>query len=366
MAAVVPRDGHGVGGRQVQSLEAFMDVQRAFMDKYGDPLEQLLSVAVYMVPVQDESDDLTGFWSQVVYSVIDLFNLYRTVLLRSPNAVPVAVPSRGEGSRELQLTSLRRRYTAGAFCLRALRSVQVLLEMRALRQGGGAKGALLTCMKVEVLKLTLKLSLRTAMPFCFYVDEDALEEVEPPTKGRAGRGMHALGNAPPDGGSEVFVGQRSGRRLPPMGGRGGAVRPIGSLLESRTEATPMILAAEALHHGRPLVHLLMMLRRGQRSWAAWWVALIIDRLSYVLLASQVEAQRRPSESRASLLEMAEVRRRRGLIWWALARSPFFDKFFLRPSEFLDRVLKRIPIVNVFNVVELFLALRPFYFTTSGS
>mmetsp|Transcript_155462 Transcript_155462/g.274525 ORF Transcript_155462/g.274525 Transcript_155462/m.274525 type:complete len:386 (+) Transcript_155462:71-1228(+) len=369
----------------VSAFEAAMEAQRAFMDKYGEQLEQLLQVGVYLVPVQEGQPESVGFMNQVVYSVGDLFNLYRTVLLRSPEAIPVEEPSpplfagRARASVESQssqLVQLRRMYTLSAFALRTLRSVQVLIEMRAVQfAGDGAR--LLWCLRVEVLKLLLKLLLKSMMPFSFYIDEDALEEVEPPKTRRgplAQRGDDAaagadsalpLSSATTASEVQVYVGKRSGRTLGSLEAQAGGPLPIPSsrLADDRSCETWRMNIAEVLYHGRPLVHLLMLVRRGPRSWAAWWFALIVDRLASALLEAEVKPRR---ESRAAALEWAECRRRRNASWWAVARSPFFDRFLQSKAETVDHIIQRIPIINLFNFVELFLALQKFYFSTSGT
>ncbi|CAE8685514.1 unnamed protein product [Polarella glacialis] len=365
------------------AIEAALAAQRSFMSRWGEPLEQLLSVGVFLVPVQEEEDDHAGFYSQAVYSATDLFNLYRTVLLRSPDELPVCEPSASgtvcaTGSSSPQLRHLRLTYTLAAFALRSIRSVQVLLEMHAARRGG-PRHALHVCLRIEVVKLALKMLLRSRMPFAFYVDEDAIEEVEPPKLLEQKRAMmSSLGQTPPEGaagvaGSSTFVGRRSGRALPALEGSGDtslavAQPPPPRVADGlRADSTPVgdarLVAAELLHHSRPLLHLLLLLRRGRKSWVAWWAAFLIDRLSLAFLVPQVSP--RPG-TRAAALEVAEVRRRKNLMWWALARSPAFDLVLLRPCQILDQVLKRIPVINLFNIMELFLVLQPNYFSTSGS
>lgn len=338
------------------TFERLMSTQRVFMDTYGESLEQLLSVLVYMVPVQEEEEDLTGFWSQVVYSTIDLFNMYRTVLLREPAVVPVALPTNGDRPT-VSLQQLRRRYTMSAFTLRAIRSVQVLVEMRATKTRG-ADHALKVCMQLEIVKLILKMILRTAMPFSIYVDEDALEEVDPP-KTRAGtlarQSYLTDGVQVVPGADQAFVGRRTGKALRALTTTG--------LCGNVSPSSTRLLLAEALFHGRPLVHLFLLRRRGVKSWFAWFFAAVVDRVSVALLQSGINPT---ANTRAAALELAEVRRRSWLALYAFARSPCFERFLQRPSVLLNSVISRIPVLNLFNFVELFLALQPFYFTTSGS
>lgn len=366
--------------------QGVMEVQRKFMNQYGEQLEQLLSVAVYLVPIQDEADDVAGFWSQAVYSIIDLFGLYRTVILRNPDAIPVAPLSKakplGPGPPELLvpkeiLAESRRKYTIAAFALRSIRAVQVLIEMHALKIRGSQR-ALRVCFQVEVIKLGLKLFLRKLMPFSFYVDEDALEEVEPPVGKKNPFGLPAPAEpvpqpsqAPVQGTGEVYVGLRTGKRIGSRAGApntGAAVSSggppsIAGINDDRSDLTPQMAVADAVYHARPFVHLFLLMRRGQKSWFAWTVALVMEYISHGLLAMQVHP--RP-KTRAAALEVAELNRRRSALMWAFARNPFFERWLESHAVRLDNFIKRIPVLNIFNVVELFLVLRPLYFYTSAS
>eukprot|EP00928_Gymnodinium_smaydae_P012490 TRINITY_DN14523_c0_g1_i2.p1 TRINITY_DN14523_c0_g1~~TRINITY_DN14523_c0_g1_i2.p1 ORF type:complete len:241 (+),score=40.51 TRINITY_DN14523_c0_g1_i2:421-1143(+) len=240
--------------------------------------------------------------------------------------------------------------------------------MHAMRSGGPGR-ALRLCIRVEVIKLVLKFILWSTMPFSFYVDEEALEEAEPPLRGR--RSPLTAGSPTQLQQPQPYVGRRSGRALPRSTQVGTAAEsdsavaltPPELMLKDRSSSSTPMLVAELLHHARPLTQLLMIARRGSKSWVAWFLALFMDRLSAVLLSSQVNARQ---GSRAARLEVAEVSRRNHQVLWALVRSPFFDKFLQRPTEALDSIIRRIPVINLFNFVELFMALRQFYFTTSAS
>lgn len=366
-------------------IEAALAAQRSFMDTWGAQLEQMLQMCVLLVPVQEEDDDKAGFWSQVVYSASDLFNLYRTVLLRSPEEIPVCEASEGGDlvtgpSKELRKARLS--YMLAAFTLRAIRSIQVLIEMDAFRRKG-SKYALQVCTRIELVKLVLKIFLRLRMPFNFYVDEVAIEDAEPPKLleqqrnallGQNGNSETANAEtAAPTPKPEPYVGRRTGRSLKaletletPEGQsprRPPPPRVADGLRRDCTPNSSQIVVAEVLYHSRPLIHLAMIRSRGRKSWAAWILALFLERASAGLLAMELRSM---PHSRARVLETAEVSRRQNLMWWALVRSPFFDKLLRRPSETLDWILKKIPVINMFNIVELFLVLQPFYFSTSGS
>mmetsp|Transcript_54981 Transcript_54981/g.102997 ORF Transcript_54981/g.102997 Transcript_54981/m.102997 type:complete len:374 (+) Transcript_54981:42-1163(+) len=364
-------------------IEAALAAQREFMDKWGEQLEQMLQMCVVLVPVQEDEGNNAGFWSQAVCSLSDLFNLYRAVVLRSPDEIPVCDDT-GHGLQPAQpstrLRQARLTYMLAAFALRAIRSIQVLIEMDAFRRQG-SQYALRVCTRIEIVKLVLKAFLRFRMPFKFYVDEVAIEDAEPP-KLMEQRNAALLGNrdaqtspnnsAPATSAPTPYVGRRTGRTLNPVQVDIAAPLPppaatparssIG-LRQDSTPATMQIAVAEVLYHCRPLIHLAMLRRRGRKSWAAWLVALLLDRISAGLLAQDLCAK---SGSRAAALEIAEVRRRQNLVWWALVRSPLFDKVLRRPTDALDWILKKIPVINMFNIVELLLVLQPFYFSTSGS
>lgn len=345
------------------TVEWFLASQRNFMELYGDSLEQLLNVSVYFVPVEDDDHDATGFWSQIVYSVIDLFNLYKAVILRSLHSLPVLSPvnntvcidgNMGEHGPELQRSRLT--YTAAAFLLRTLRSIQVLLEMHAQRRHG-AEHALRVCMRIEAAKLVLKLVVRAQMPFSLYVDEDTVEDIEPVKAFRQLKEEESE-QASPSG--KNYVGRRTGKVLPGLE-EGGPPRML-----RRTDATmasPRVAGAELLHHARPFVHLWMLIRRGRKSWAAWFAAFLMDQISLGMLAPALHPQ---AGTRAARLEIGEFQRRRQQAWWALARSPVFEKILRRPCQVLDSVISRIPILNLFRIMELCLALQPFYFSTSAT
>lgn len=369
MATATAAAGRACGSRQI---EAVMTAQRAFMDTYGEAIEHMLSMLVLMVPLQDEEGDTAGYYTQAGYSVTDLFHLYRTVLLRRPESLPLASaggPGRAALSRRAPRRGGQIAYSATAFALRALRSVQVLIEMRAQRVGG-MRHALRTCLRVEVVKLVLKLALRTYTPFAFYVDDEALEEADSKTRGatKEADAAPALAKEPASdkpapglpGDAPAFVGTRSGRCMPAMGPS--VLQPL-----CVKDASPLSVAATAsdvVFHCRPLVHLVALLRFGRQSWAAWFAALLLDQISIRLLSRAAKPR---SGTRAAAFELAEVRRRKNMVWWAFARSPCFERLLRTPCVALDKsVLSRIPVVNQLQIMPLVLALQPFYFSTSAT
>ncbi|CAD7973818.1 unnamed protein product [Amoebophrya sp. A120] len=132
------------------------------------------------------------------------------------------------------------------------------------------------------------------------------------------------------------------------------------------------------------------------SWPAWWAAVLVDLLSIQLqwqnqnttsnnttAAPSWEGSAADHHDRQEYgknkhtttsssqehqiinLQQLELKRRRSLLLYALIRSPFFEKFF--PAERLQKMWERIPVVGKhFNLVQLLLLWRPYYFYTSGT
>lgn len=74
------------------------------------------------------------------------------MVLRSPEEIPVCEAAPREGGASTELRQARLGYMLAAFALRAIRSVQVLLEMDAFRRKG-ASHALRLCTRIELVKL---------------------------------------------------------------------------------------------------------------------------------------------------------------------------------------------------------------------
>nr|CEL65275.1 TPA: hypothetical protein BN1204_011305 [Neospora caninum Liverpool] len=161
-----------------------------------------------------------------------------------------------------------------------------------------------------------------------------------------------------------------------------------------------LLIGEFLYHFRPIFHLLLLRRAFRKRerrrkgtpavslheglWLPWAAAVAIDILSNHLIQKGLVQEWEPDESgqgaaalrqhvdagfplpTAEEFEQAELQSRRKCIYLAALRSPFFDKFLLRPSEGLEKLLKSIPFLRNFNILEAFLVYRHLYFTTSGT
>lgn len=347
-----------------QKPTSAMAAQRRFLQQHGEMAEQLLAIGVCLLPVARDGEGSVSLGSQSAFALLDIFGLYRTMLLRSPQDIPVPIPSSSPVSREL-LRKLRRRYSAAAFALRATRIGQILVEGHALKVGGEQR-ALWSCLAVETLKLPLKAVMHWTTDFGFFVDDETIALV---------------------GQQEVVAqqhGQQFGSPQPlPMKKQWRGIRPRTS------RSTPWVLFAELLFHCRPIVQLGLMIwltkkkrdvegssddtgtselvekqRQFKRQrWVVWALSLLMD----ILATSWLSAARlRPEWTYAGALERAEVRRRMKLLPWAFARSPFFESVLERPAKAADRLISSVPILNVFNMLEVFLAFRHFYSYTSAT
>ena len=66
-------------------------------------------------------------------------------------------------------------------------------------------------------------------------------------------------------------------------------------------------------------------------------------------------------------EAAELARRRGLVASnAILRSPFYDLVTARPVNAVAALWNKIPVLNMLNIIDMILVLRPYYFYTSGT
>merc|ERR1719469_1543843 len=146
-----------------------------------------------------------------------------------------------------------------------------------------------------------------------------------------------------------FVGRRSGKTLPALDA--GPPRMLRGTDPSRSNLK--MLLAELLFHCRPFVQLGMLMKLGRQSWMAWLTALAMDRASVALLFQSLKVKSFVSMgTRAARLELGEVSRRKQQLWWALGRSPVFDKFLKWPCEILDRIISKIPVLDMFRIMEL--------------
>eukprot|EP00397_Hematodinium_sp_SG-2012_P023589 GEMP01024518.1.p1 GENE.GEMP01024518.1~~GEMP01024518.1.p1 ORF type:complete len:303 (+),score=45.76 GEMP01024518.1:287-1195(+) len=301
-------------------LDRVVSLQRAFLKKHGDTVEQMLQLVIVMMPVRSREGQM-GFREQAVYSLIDLFSQYRNFVLRA--ARPLLVEPSSQNHRI---------YSTIAFLLRGLRSIQVLFEIYAHREGG-RKAALGMCLRIEFIKVLMKAACVRLLPFPIYIDDESVEK---------------------DSSAGEYVGKRGGMRLPAYGS-------LSSQTIVRQQSSPRQTAGEAFFHLRPFLHLLLLRFWGEDKWS--WLASVIPDLLSLKLLDTGGADANPEKS---TLMQQELHRRRALLVWAFMRSPFFEKVFETPLHLLNTLWKKIPVLMYFNIIELFLLLRPFYFSTSGT
>ncbi|KAL8447902.1 hypothetical protein Emed_004197 [Eimeria media] len=316
------------------------DWHRSFLDLYGGPCEEIMRLALQVLPAQ-----ATDYQSErrllFIQGLFDVFCLYRSHFLsptegllhaealhqrgrlraeRSLGSPGGALPSsrlltdsdlfgvekvskaESEGGGEGLPVSVRLAlYGAVSLALKIVRALQLLLEVNKLRRGGeGQRFAL--CMRLELLKLVLKMILYSLTPFAFYCDEQSISQAV-----EIHRGKQIAAEADK---LRPCYGRRTGRRI----------HPLPSAL-SRVPEIFVEAQSVSLLHGSPQV---------------------MERLSPI--------------------EAAELRRRVTGLPYALLRPPFFDSFLARPFEAVDYIVRRVPLLNHFNVrarVEL-LVFVPFY------
>lgn len=82
-------------------------------------------------------------------------------------------------------------YEMISLTLKVVRALQLVLEVSALRRGGeGPRFAL--CLRLELLKLVLKLIIRALTPFAFYCDEHSIYQALATQKEKQVRSMQVL------------------------------------------------------------------------------------------------------------------------------------------------------------------------------
>lgn len=406
-----PRDK----GRLLQSIREW---HQRFLEMYGGPVEDITRLALQVLPAQ-ATDDQSERRLLIIQGLFDVFCLYRAYFLSpsegllqaetlhqqwrlraerslgrsgGPNysGPPLSFDghSLGERPEGLPLSVRLALYGVASLALKIVRSLQLLLEINKLRKEGvGSQFAL--CLRLELLKLVLKMILYALTPFAFYCDEQSIAQALEANKEKQ---MAAEADR-----LRPCYGKRTGRRIPPLPSAvpqtndeqaamvAAALQPLprqwallvalwilrelranmswrrvcdlGKLLKS-TSWRPVL--GEVLYHIRPFVHLYLLKRaRTTKSWTPWLAALFIEANSVSLLHGSPQVM-----ERLSPIEAAELRRRMTGVPYALLRPPFFDKFLARPFETIDFFLRRVPLLNYFNVLDAFLVYRNLYFTTS--
>ncbi|CDI75739.1 hypothetical protein, conserved [Eimeria praecox] len=418
------------GPRQRERLlQAVLEWHRCILEMYGGTVEDIARLALQVLPAH-AADDRSERRFLIIQGVFDVFCLYRAHFLSPPGELLQAEALHHQwkirrecssesagvsrlagisrdpavpllGGRPLEMganttvglpTSVRvALFGAISLALKIVRALQLLLEVSALRQGGeGPRFAL--CLRLELLKLVLKLMLRALTPFAFYCDEHSICQAL-----AAHKEKQVISDSEK---LRPFYGRRTGRKVPPLPSAARQLARDHEALtaaaaaeqlprqwaliivvwlfnELKASASPRRLCillnrfrstawrpvlAEILYHIRPFIHLYLLRRaRNTMSWTPWLVALFIEANSVSLLHGSPQVM-----EHLSPVEAAELHRRLTGVTYALLRPPFFDKFLARPVEAIDFVVRRVPLLNHFNVLDAFLAYRGLYFTTSNT
>lgn len=117
----------------------------------------------------------------------------------------------------------------------------------------------------------------------------------------------------------------------------------------------------------------LIMRYSVKSWKPWIISLCIDLLSRSL--TNFARRNKPpkdtlpwEENMSALILQDEFRRRMGLWFYYLLRSPLFDKVIAPVIKALFDKVERVPLVSSFvvNIFSYLLALQTYYFYTAAS
>ncbi|KAL8271259.1 hypothetical protein Esti_004825 [Eimeria stiedai] len=387
-AAALPIHKKAADWERSRLLQDAADWHRSFLDLYGGPCEEVMRLALQVLPAQ-AADYQSERRLLFIQGLFDVFCLYRSHFLsptegllhaealhqrgrlrveRSLGSAGVAPPSAGfltdfglfdvekiseaksDGGEGLPLSVRLALYGAVSLALKIVRTLQLLLEVNKLRQGGeGQRFAL--CMRLELLKLVLKMILYSLTPFAFYCDEQSISQAVEIHKGKQ-IAAEAEKLTP-------CYGRRTGRRIHPL---------PSALSQAQEYQAPPVPRAPELPRKWALLVVLWVVKelkktlswhrisdignrlascpwRSLKSWTPWLVALLVEAQSVSLLHGSPQVM-----GRLSPIEAAELRRRVTGLPYALLRPPFFDKFLARPCEAVDYVVRRVPLLNHFKYV----------------
>ncbi|KAL8453878.1 hypothetical protein Emag_001686 [Eimeria magna] len=312
-------------------LQETADWHRSLLDLYGGPCEEIMRLALQVLPAQ-----ATDYQSErrllFIQGLFDVFCLYRSHFLsppegllhaealhqrgrlraeRSLGSAGGASPSAGfltdsdlygveklfkaesDGRGGLPVSVRLALYGAVSLALKIVRALQLLLEVNKLRQGGeGQRFAL--CMRLELLKLVLKMILYSLTPFALYCDEQSISQAVEIHRGKQSTGKASTAS-PSCGRATATV----GASRPFVGYKG---------------VEENVVMAWNQRHRQP---------------------------SNVLPLASMTLSVACFAFRACSLT--------GLPY-ALLRPPFFDNFLARPCEAVDYIVRRVPLLNHFKCV----------------
>lgn len=345
-----------------------------FLQSWGSTVEDALKVVLYILPVSE--DDLSSeIRFNAVQSAADLFTAFKAHILAAPSTILPA-----------QLTN-RKLIDLLTFILKATRCLQLMGEMYGVRKGGYV-GGLRLAFRVEVLKLLIKVGIWRLSEFKIHIEEECFHILGPSGSPR----RKLLG---PEAGHSILdrteistqelLGDWSKETTVLSTFDTCEISPCRNLLFGHQKTA--VIIAELLYQIRPVIHAFCLLQaRTHRHWRPWILAIALDTVSvgildHILLKEENPSPSNPPTPRSStgtatsdslstkhrlLIEEELKRRRAGLVGGILLRQPFFDKFLGVICLRLDHIIKHIPILNLFNVLDTILAYRHFYFATSGT
>ncbi|CDJ59711.1 hypothetical protein, conserved [Eimeria maxima] len=396
--------------RKERLLQGVFEWHRCILEMYGGAVEDVTRLALQVLPAH-ATDDQSERRFLIIQGLFDVFCIYRSHFLSPPGGLlqaealhhqwklrrecsletsevsrladvsrTTAMPfldgppaERQEKTVDGLPTSVRLAlYEMISLTLKVVRALQLVLEVSALRRGGeGPRFAL--CLRLELLKLVLKLIIRALTPFAFYCDEHSIyqalatqkekqtisdsEKLRPFYGRRTGRKIPSLPSAARQVANDhqAAISAAAERQLPRQWALLVAVwlfnelkanaspcrlRVLFNLLRS-TAWRPFL--AEVLYHIRPFIYLYLLRRaRNTKSWTPWLVATFIEANSISLLHGSPQVM-----EHLSPVEAAELHRRLAGLPYALLRPPFFDKLLARPIEAVDFVVRRVPLLNHF-------------------
>ncbi|CAD7959063.1 unnamed protein product [Amoebophrya sp. A25] len=380
-----------------ESFDEFLAWQRKFLEANGESIEMLLQNGVFFLPGGLSGD---GVQEQLLCSLSELFSVYRTLVCapQVPGIQAVTRPQVG-ASNVCSSISKEQKYTVVLFLIRGIRCLQLVYEMRYPSPKG--------CAILEFLKILLKAGIAhflynrgrkgrirevgdtSVLAPRFFVEESVW--VEDANATVAERVKDRETDQRKRDIDLEFIGKRSGVRLrgrlhnidvPPVAAA--VTGPIGFELPQKkhgivlTQAQRLVLSQrrkrqlvflDLLYQLRPLF--VLYLQAKKKPWLAWWTALLIDLgtssvMEMLLVREKAEAWTPPGNDPTfrHRIECMELRRRRQACFWALLRSPFFEKYF--PEEKVQRFWDSLPVLKHFNIVQLLLLWRRYYFYTSGT
>ncbi|OEH73705.1 hypothetical protein cyc_00660 [Cyclospora cayetanensis] len=388
--AVAPAQGKS-GQQRNRLFQGLIEWHRCLLEMYGGTVEDVTRLALQVLPAH-ATDEHSERRLLVLQGLFDVFCLYRAHFLSSPeellqaealhyqwklkrtrtldsggalsfqgsSSVPHAFDQRhrlkeGKEIQDLPVALRLALYGAASLALKVIRVLQLLLEINALRRGGEGRRYTL-CLRLELLKLVLKMILYALMPFSFYCDEQSIFHALDTYKEKQ---MTAETHK-----SRPSYGRRTGRKIPPLPSAAATrqyVLPIAP--NDEHEAAIAAAALQQIPRQWALLVILWILNelKTNLSWERLCAIGLIEANSISLFHGCPQLM-----ERLSPIEDAELHRRLTGLPYALLRAPFFDKFLARPFEAIDFVVRRVPLLNHFNILDAFLVYRDLYFTTSNT